>query len=239
MSSRKMTVDVWSDVVCPWCFVGKRRLDAAIFELPWRDSVEVRWHAFELDPSSPRQVEGSNVERLARKYRMPLAQAQQLIDRMTETGKADGIAFDFPRTRSGNTFDAHRLLHEAGRQGPAQQNALQERLFRAYFSEGEAVGDRETLVRLAEAAGLDGERARTVVYGDAWDEAVRADERQAASLGIGGVPFFVIDGRYGVSGAQPVELLRSALEKAWAEAPAAVAPAAVAEGAACDAEGCD
>jgi predicted DsbA family dithiol-disulfide isomerase len=238
-----MTVDVWSDVVCPWCFVGKRRLEAALATLPWRDAVDVRWHAFELDPAAPAKAEGTYAERLARKYRMPVAGAQQMIDRMTEAGRDDGIAFDFGRAQPGNTFDAHRLLQQAAHE--RRQDALQERLFRAYFSEGAAVSDRETLLRLAGEAGLDGERARAVLYGDAWGEAVRADERQAAALEVRGVPFFVLDGRYGVSGAQPVELLRQALERAWSEGQAAPADdaagdgAALAAGAACDADGCD
>jgi predicted DsbA family dithiol-disulfide isomerase len=240
MSARRMTVDVWSDVVCPWCFVGKRRLEAALATLPWRDAVDVRWHAFELDPSAPATATGSYVERLARKYQLPTAEAQRMIDRMVGVGQEDGIVFDFARARAGNTFDAHRLLHHAALEG--RQEALAEGLFRGYFSEGAAVSDKETLLRLGEAAGLDGERARAVLYGDAYAEAVRADERQAATLGVRGVPFFVVDGRYGISGAQPAELLREALERAWSEAAQRhqeAAPATVAEGAACDADGCD
>ncbi len=239
MESRRLTVDVWSDVVCPWCFVGKRRLEAALATLPWRDAVDVRWHAFELDPSAPASAAGlgSQAERLARKYHVTPAAAQQMIDRMIDVGRQDGIAFDFERSQSGNTFDAHRLLHQATQEG--RQGALAERLFRAYFTEGAAVGDRETLLRLAEEAGLDGERARAVLFGDAWADAVRADERQAAALGVRGVPFFVLDGKYGISGAQPAELLREALERAWAEGSAMVAASGVAEGAVCDADGCD
>jgi predicted DsbA family dithiol-disulfide isomerase len=234
MGTKRVTVDVWSDVVCPWCFVGKRRLEAALAGLPFAGSVDVRWHAFELDPSAPARAEGNYVERLARKYRLPTGQAQQMIDRMVSVGREDGIVFDFERAQAGNTFDAHRLMHHAALEG--KQGALAERLFLGYFSEGAAVSDKEALAQLAEAAGLDGERARAVLFSDAHAEAVRNDERQAAAMGVRGVPFFVVDGRYAVSGAQPAELLRQALERAWSEAPA---PEAVAEGAACDADGCD
>jgi predicted DsbA family dithiol-disulfide isomerase len=235
MSERRISIDVWSDIVCPWCFVGKRRLDRALAEFAHRDAVDVRWHAFELDPSAPRSHEGGYVERLARKYGTDTAAAQAMIARMVAVAADDGITLDFERARPGNTFDAHRLVHFAA--GRVLQPALEERLFRATFTEGLPIGDRETLVGLAADVGLDEEQARAVVFSDAGADAVRADEAHAAELGIRGVPFFILDGKYAISGAQPAELLGEALEHVWREA--GEAAAVTASGPACDADGCD
>lgn len=236
MSERRLSIDVWSDVVCPWCYVGKRRLEAALQQFEHRDSVDVRWHSFELDPSAPLVHEnpGGQAERLARKYDTTVPAAQEMLDRMTRTAAEDGIEMHFERIRGGNTFDAHRLLHFAAKHG--KQDALKERLMRATFTEGEPIAFRETLVKLAAEVGLDADAARTMLLGDTYADAVRADERQAAALGIRGVPFFMIDGKYGLSGAQPADVLRAALARAWQEGQA---PATTAEGAACDVDGCE
>ncbi|MCU1280988.1 MAG: oxidoreductase [bacterium] len=217
MTERRLAIDIWSDIVCPWCFVGKRRLEAALARFDHRDAVDVRWRSFELDPSAPRSYEGqgSYAERLSRKYGTDVAEAQRMIDRMTKTGAAEGAVLDFTRARGGNTFDAHRLLHFAAALG--RQDALEERLFRACFSEGEPIADRDVLVRLAADVGLDAEQARGVLDGDAYEADVRADQAQAAELGIRGVPFFVLDGRYGVSGAQPADALLQMLERVWSD----------------------
>jgi predicted DsbA family dithiol-disulfide isomerase len=208
-----MRIDIWSDVVCPWCWIGKRRLEAAVATFP--HDVEVHWHAFELDPSAPDTREGTYEERLAGKYGCSLQEARSMTDRMTAVGAADGIDFRFDRSRPGNTFAAHQLLHLAGERGV--QDAVKERLFRATFTEGEPIADHETLVRLVSEAGLDADEAREVLAQNRYGAEVRHDEAQAQRLGISGVPFFVIDGRYGVSGAQPAEVLRQALDRAWAE----------------------
>ena len=210
-----MKVDIWSDVVCPWCYIGKRRFEAALARFEHRDEVEVTWHSSELDPAAPALRRAGTAEHLAGKYGMSLEQARAMQQRMTDAAAAEGLNFRFDRARSGNTFDAHRLLHLAASRGV--QDAVKERLLAAYFAEGEPVGDREALVRLAAQAGLDAEEARTVLASDAYADEVRADERRAAALGITGVPFFVIDDTYGVSGAQPPELLLEALRTAWAE----------------------
>jgi predicted DsbA family dithiol-disulfide isomerase len=212
-----MRVEIWSDVVCPWCYIGKRRFEAALAQFPARDQVEVVWRAFELDPAAPSSYEGQGTyaERLARKYGTGVPQAQQMIDNMTAAAAEDGLLFDFTIARTGNTFDAHRLLHLAGARGV--QDAVKERLLRATFTEGEPIADSETLVRLAAAAGLDADEARAVLASGRYADEVRADERQAQAYGITGVPFFVVDGRYGVSGAQPAELLLQALQQAWDE----------------------
>ena len=224
MNERRLSIDVWSDVVCPWCYVGKRRLESALAQFEHRDSVDLRWHSFELDPSAPLVHEnpGGQAERLARKYDTTVPAAQEMLDRMTRVAAEDGIDMHFERTRGGNTFDAHRLLHFAAEHG--KQDALKERLFRATFTEGEPIAYRETLVKLAAEVGLDADAVRTMLLGDAYAEAVRADERQAAALGIRGVPFFMLDGKYGLSGAQPADVLRAALERAWQEGQARATP---------------
>jgi predicted DsbA family dithiol-disulfide isomerase len=178
--------------------------------------VQVIWRSFELDPGAPAVSDVGASERLARKYGVSRERAEQMHDHMTQVAAVDGLGFHFDRARSGNTFDAHRLLHLARAHGV--QPALKERLMRAYFSEGEAIGDPDTLARLAGDVGLPPGEVQAVLDGEAYADEVRADEREAAELGIQGVPFFVLDRRYGVSGAQPADLLLQALEQAWAEA---------------------
>ncbi len=230
----KLRVDVWSDIACPWCYVGKRRLEAAIARMPSPADVEVVWRSFELDPKAPRvrRARTSYAERLARKYRSSLAQASATIERMTSLGAAEGIGFRFDRVRPGNTFDAHRVLHLARERGV--QGAVKERLMRAYFAEGEAVGDRKALVRLAGEAGLDPGEVRRALAGGAYAGAVRADEDAARRNAVHAVPFFAIAETYAVTGAQPAEVMHGALVQAWAEAPEEATP----EGAACEPDGC-
>ena len=211
----RVKVEICSDVVCPWCYIGKRRFEQALAGFAHRDEVEVVWRAFELDSTAPSERTGGYAENLAAKYGFPLARAQEMIDTMTATAAQDGLDFRFDTARPGNTFDAHRLLHLAGERGV--QDAVKERLFRATFTEGEAISDHETLVRLVAEAGLDADEARRVLADGTYAEEVRADEAQAAQLRITGVPFFVVDQRYGVSGAQPAEVLRQVLDRAWAE----------------------
>jgi predicted DsbA family dithiol-disulfide isomerase len=210
-----MKVEIWSDVVCPWCYVGKRRFEQALAGFPHRDQVEVVWRAFELDPSAPAERTGGYAENLAAKYGVPLAQGQEMVANMTRVAAEDGLDFSFETARPGSTFDAHRLLHLAAERGV--QDAVKERLMRATFTEGEPIGDHETLVRLVAEAGVDAAEAREVLASDRYAAEVRGDEQQARAYGITGVPFFVVDGRYGVSGAQPAEALSQVLAQAWAE----------------------
>jgi predicted DsbA family dithiol-disulfide isomerase len=214
-------VEIWSDVVCPWCHIGKRRFEAALARFPHRDAVEVEWKAFELDPGARSSTAGDPVspteyaERLAGKYGTSVAGAQQMTDHMTQQAAGEGLDFRFDRAVRANTFDAHQVIRLAAERG--LQDAVKERLLTAYFSEGEAVGDRETLVRLAADAGLDADEVRSVLEDQRYAGAVRADEADAASLGISGVPFFVVDRTYGVNGAQSADALLQVLERAWAE----------------------
>ncbi len=232
-----MKIEIWSDVVCPWCYIGKRRLEAALSTFAHRDEVEVAWRAFELDPSAPAERPGPYVDRLARKYGVPVAEAQAMIDQMTAAAADEGLVFRFDIARPGSTFDAHRLLHLA--LGRGRQDALKERLLAATFSEGQPIGDRSALVQLAGEVGLDPEEARAVLDSDAFADEVRADEAIAADLGVSGVPFFVIDRTYAVSGAQPADVLLRVLERAWTRGPARpVVMAGGDETAGCDGDGC-
>jgi len=207
-------VDIWSDVACPWCYIGKRRFDVALDRFGHRDAVEVRWRSFELDPAAPAIRNEPYLDRLAAKYRISLAEADAFIDRMIEAGARNGVVLRFDKAQPANTFDAHRLLHLAAERGV--QADLAERMFRATFTKGAALADAEVLVGLAGDAGIDGAEARAVVDGDAFATEVRADERRAGELGIDSVPFFVVAGTYGVAGAQPPEVLLEVLEEAWA-----------------------
>jgi predicted DsbA family dithiol-disulfide isomerase len=211
-----LKVDIWSDVVCPWCYIGKRRFESALAKFEHRDEVEVVWRSFELDPSAPALREGDPAERLAAKYGMSRQQAVDNQQRLTDMAAREGLDFHFETAQSGNTFNAHRLLHLAEKHG--LQGDAKERLMRAYFTEAEPIGDFETLVRLAGTIGIAEDEARGVLSSDAYTEDVRADEHEAAELGINGVPFFVIDRRYGVSGAQPPEVLLQAMQQAWTDA---------------------
>ena len=210
-----LTVDIWSDVVCPWCYLGKRRFEAALERFEHRDDVTVTWHSFELDPEAPQSNDEPAAERLARKYGMTVEDAEAKHAQMTEMGAAEGVEFRYDLSRSGNTFNAHRLIHLARERD--LQDAVKERLLRAYFTEGEPIGDPDRLVALVAEAGLDADEARAVIEGEAYTAAVREDEQIARQIGIHGVPFFVIGRRFGVSGAQPAEVLLGALEQAWDE----------------------
>ena len=242
--SNALRVDVWSDIACPWCYIGKRRLEAALRRFPHRDRVEVVWRAFELDPQAPRERDPATpyAARLAQKYGSSQRDAEDMLANMTRVAADEGLDFHFERIRPGNTFDAHRLLHLAAARG--RQGEVQERFFRGYLTEGAAIGHPEALARLSTEAGLDPAEVRDVLDGAAFGDRVRADQAQARALGIGGVPFFVLGGRYGLSGAQPVDVLLDALSQAWSETAAAataVPPAAGAagEGSSCGPEDCD
>jgi predicted DsbA family dithiol-disulfide isomerase len=235
----KLRVDIWSDIACPWCYVGKRHLEQALERFENSDHVEIVWRAFELDPSAPRirDTSQSYAERLATKYGTQPPQAQAMIDRMVDTAARDGLELRFDRIRPGNTFDAHRLLHLAHDHG--KQDALKERLMRAYLTEGQAIGDRDVLVAAARDVGLDEQDARAVLEGDRYAAEVRRDEAVARQIGITGVPFFVVDGRLGISGAQPADVLLGALERAWADGSRPRRETGAQSGPACGPDGCD
>lgn len=211
-----MQVEIWSDVVCPWCYLGKRRFEQGLAAFDHRDAVEVVYRSFELDPSAPSETTEPTVDLLAAKYGMTPAQAQDAQHQMEQRAAAEGLEFRMSDLRSGNTRDAHRLLHLAKESG--RQPELAERLHRAYFSEQLSVFDPASLSGLAVEAGLDAAEVADVLAGDRFAEAVTADEATAQALGATGVPFFVIDRRYGISGAQPAEAITQTLQHAWTDA---------------------
>jgi predicted DsbA family dithiol-disulfide isomerase len=210
-----MKVEIWSDVVCPWCYIGKRNLEEALARFDHRDGVEVVWRSFELDPGAPRRREGEYAERLARKYGVGRPEAQAMVDRMTSRAAEAGLTFRFDLAQPGNTFDAHRLIHLGRERGV--QDAVKERLLAATFTEGAPIGERDALVKLGAEAGLDPDEARLVLEGDRYGAEVRGDEEAALDLGVTGVPFFLVDGKFAVPGAQPPELLLRVLDRAWSE----------------------
>jgi predicted DsbA family dithiol-disulfide isomerase len=210
-----MDVEIWSDIACPWCYIGKRRFEAALAEFEHRDDVHVTWRSFELDPEAPRERVGDRAERLAQKYGMTIEQARAAEQQLTAAAAGDGLGFRFDIARSGTTFDAHRVVHLAETHG--LQDAMKERLLRAYFTEGELMADRDTLVRLSVEVGLDERDVRELLDSDLYADEVRDDEQTATELGISAVPTFVIDRRLGVSGAQPPDALLEFLREGWAK----------------------
>lgn len=204
-------IDVWSDVICPWCYLGARRLDRALDQLGWRDEVEVHWRAFQLDPSA--SAEPGDLRRaLERKYG-PGA-FDSMTRRLTALGAAEGIDYRFDRALRVNTLDAHRLLAWAGTLGTEEQGALGDRLFRAYFTEGANVADHDALARLAGESGLDADEAAEVLATGAFAGDVQADLDAARDRDIHGVPNFVIEDRLSIPGAQEVETMVMLLERA-------------------------
>jgi predicted DsbA family dithiol-disulfide isomerase len=206
-----MLVEIWSDVICPWCYVGKRRFEHALALFEGRDDVEVVWRSFELDPNASREPIPLP-DRLSQKFNVDHAEAVAMNERMTETAAGVGLQFRLDKAMSGNTFDAHRVIQFAATKG--LQGAVDERVKEGYFGEGAAISDRETLVELAASAGLDADETREMLASDRFTDEVREDERTAAGFGINGVPFFVLDRKLGVSGAQPEEVMLDALQQA-------------------------
>jgi predicted DsbA family dithiol-disulfide isomerase len=203
-----------------------------------REQVEVTWRSYQLDPGAPRDPGKPVNEVLAHKYGVPLSQAAAMNERVSAIAGQEGLEYHLEHARYGNTFDAHRLIQLAATHGLQQE--AEERLFKAYFTEGRALGDAETLVQLVSELGIDADEALAVLSSDAYADEVRADEQRARAFGIQGVPFFAIDEKYGVSGAQPAELLREVLERAWAESYPLIqiSSATQDEAGSCDGESC-
>jgi predicted DsbA family dithiol-disulfide isomerase len=207
-----MRVDIWADIVCPWCYIGNARFSRALAEFEHRDQVEVVYRSFELDPSIPEGQTTPILDMLASKYGMSQAQARQAEARVAGLAEAEGLDFTVDRAL-GNTFDAHRLVH-FGREQGVQQKVANE-LYHAYFGEGRSLFGQDALVGLAAGAGLDPDGARQALENGSFRDEVRADEEEASRLGISGVPFCVLGGKYGVSGAQPAQTFAQALRQAW------------------------
>ena len=226
-----MTIDVWSDIACPYCYIGKHHLEAALERFPHKDQVQLTWHSFELDPDTPVDVKENLYERIGRKYGVSVGQAKTMTQRSAASGAAAGLTIDFDNVKPTNTHDAHRLIHLAATVG--KQTEMHERLFKAYFTEGKNIGQKEALQSLAQEVGID---ATGLLNTDAYADEVRKDELAAESIGIRGVPFFVFDHKYAVSGAQPVDIFVQTLQKVWDETQPAVSSEVKGDG--CDDGSC-
>ncbi|MDN4615251.1 DsbA family oxidoreductase [Leifsonia sp. F6_8S_P_1B] len=222
--SEPIKIDVWSDIACPWCFIGKRRFEggSGLFAGAGEGrAVEVEYHSFELSPDTPVDFDGSEVDFLAGHKGIPAEQVGEMLERVTGIASSLGLNYDYDNLKHTNTVKAHELLHFAKANG--KQLELAERLFSAYFEQGRHVGRIEDLADLAAEVGLDRAEALAALESSQYLEDVRADQRTAAEFGINGVPFFVIDGKYGVSGAQEAQTFAQVLEQVWTERQAVTA----------------
>lgn len=216
MESKKIVVEVWSDIMCPFCYIGKKNFEKALQQIPNADQFQVEWKSFQLDPEIPENTSFlGEKEYLAQRKGMQEAQVREMLQYVTEAGANAGIKMNFDRSIVANTQRAHRLLHLAKQTN--QANALKERLFAAHFTDGLDVGNREVLSQLAAEVGLDSSEVNRVLNSDEFAYDVIQDIQEGANIGVRGVPFFVIDRKYAVSGAQPVEVFVETLEKAAAE----------------------
>jgi predicted DsbA family dithiol-disulfide isomerase len=211
-----MKVEIWSDVVCPWCYIGKVRFERALDAFAHRADVDVVYRAFELDPTIPRGETRDVVTELAAKKGLSEQQVLQMMAAVEQVAAGDGLEYHLADAPMGNTVDAHRLVHFAADHG--SEDEMLARLYRAHFTELRSVFDAGSLAGLAAEVGLDEAESRRVLGGDDYLDRVRGDEAVARSLGITGVPFFVVDGRFGISGAQPADVFAQALDRAWAAA---------------------
>jgi predicted DsbA family dithiol-disulfide isomerase len=227
-----MRVEVWSDVVCPWCYIGKRRLEQALSEFPHADDVEVVWRSYQLDPSAPTSPVETVAEHLGRKYGGGAERGREMVERVEAVAAEEGMIWRHHESLRVGTLDAHRLLHAAGE----LRGELKEALLDAYFLRAQNIADHETLTRIATEVGLDEVLVKEVLTSARYADEVEADIRQAAAYGATGVPFFVIDQKYGVSGAQPAEVFGQVLERAWADSHPAIEVIGGAD--ACGPDGC-
>ncbi|EGE45263.1 DsbA family oxidoreductase [Streptomyces griseus] len=231
-----MRVEIWSDIACPWCYIGKARFEKGLAEFAHRDEVEVVHRSFELDPGRAKGETEQVVDMLAAKYGRTREEAASMEANVAANAQAEGLGYRTEGRDHGSTFDLHRLLHLAKARG--RQDELLTLAYRANFAEERSVFDDAVLLALASEAGLDAEEARAVLADpEAYADDVRADEREAAELGANAVPFFVLDRRYGISGGQPSEVFVQALEQAWKDRPVTALTPVGGEAAGCDADG--
>ena len=245
-----MKIEIWSDIACPWCFIGKRRFESALEGFAHKDDVEVEWRSFQLDPTLPDRVEESEVDYLSRTKGMPAEAVKQMFAQVSEQAAGEGLNYDFSSIVVANSFTAHRFLHFAKAHGVMAE--AEEALMSGHFETGRDIGSIDYLAEVGEGLGLDPAEVRRVLESNEYTRAVEADIAEARSLGANGVPFFVIDRKYGISGAQQPEVFSRALDTAWEESskltvlsgagstgPAASDGAGVPDGAVCGPEGCD
>lgn len=231
-----MKIEIWSDVMCPFCYIGKNNFEQALAKLPFKDEVEVEWKSFQLDPTLDPKETKNTIEYFKEKKGFPEAQAQQMIGQVAQMGKGAGIDFNFEKALITNTFSAHKLLHLAKKHNKA--NEMEEALFIAHFIDGKNVGDLDTLVSLAETLGIDKEEAKQAVISEEFDYEINQDILEARNNGVSGVPFFILNGKYAVSGAQPVELFENALQQTYNETVTPLKNLSD-SGASCDTDGCE
>jgi predicted DsbA family dithiol-disulfide isomerase len=210
-----MKIEIWSDVLCPFCYIGKRHFEKAFEAFDHRNETEIIWRSFELNPDAPREQPGDIYDALSKKFNTTREQVKQMNQRVIEMAKAAGLNYNMDAVKATNSFDAHRLIHLAAKHG--LQDKAEEKLFSAYFIEGRNIGDHATLEELAVEIGLDKAEAAKMLSSEEYTESVRADEDEAQKLRITGVPFFVFDRKYAVSGAQPVEVFEQTMKKVWEE----------------------
>lgn len=232
-----MKVEIWSDVVCPFCYVGKRKFEHALSQFAHRADVQIAWKSFQLTPDFQPTPGESIHASLAKKKGVSEAEGRQMSDRMTLIAKEVGLNYDFDKTIPANTFLAHQLIHFGAHHG--QQDAMKERLFAAYYLEGQDLNSVEVLARLAAEIGLDAAEARRELLAGTYAHEVRRDEYEAQQIQVRGVPFFVFADKYAVSGAQPSEVFAEVLATVWAEAHPQTQPVLLADGPACGPDGCD
>ncbi len=211
----KMKVEIWSDVMCPFCYIGKRKFEHALEKFPYKNEVEIVWKSFQLAPDMKTDPTKSISQYLAESKGWTLDHAKQMNDHVSKMAAEVGLEFNFDKAIPANSFDAHRFSHFAAKNG--LQDAAEEKLFKAYFTEGKDTSDKNTLLEIAAEIGLNPEKTRTILNGNEFAENVLEDIHEAQMLGVQGVPFFVLDRKYAVSGAQPTEIFSQTLEKAWAD----------------------
>lgn len=231
-----MKIEIWSDVMCPFCYIGKNNFEQALNKLPFKDEVEVEWKSFQLDPTLDPNKTQDTIQYFREKKGVAEPQAAQMLGQVTQMGKGAGIDFNFEKTLITNTFSAHKLLHLAKKHN--KSNEMEEALFIAHFIDGKNVGDTDVLIVLAESLGIDKEEAIQAITTDQLDYEVNQDIQEARNNGISGVPFFVLNGKYAVSGAQPAEVFENALQQTYKETVSPFKDLSGENGASCDADGC-
>lgn len=212
-----MKVQVFSDVACPWCYIGKRRFERALAAFEQRERIEVEWRSYQLDPTVPEHDPRSEARYLAETKGMPEEQVRQMLAHVIEQAAGEGLDYDFDAAVVANSWKAHRLIQRAKAVSAEVTDAVEERLFSAHFERGQNIGEETQLTEIGASAGLTEQQVHEALTEPRWDERVRQDINDARGLGVTGVPFFVLDGKYGISGAQPTELFEQALRQAWTE----------------------
>jgi predicted DsbA family dithiol-disulfide isomerase len=210
-----MKIEVWSDYVCPFCYIGKRLLEQALADFEHRDHVQIEFKSFELDPNTVNNGDKTLNELIASKYGVSVERAKEMNDQIIERAKTVGLSYNFDQIKQTNTFDAHRLAKLALKRGKAEE--FNERLLKAHFTESQFLGQYETLIQLAAEVNLDKDEVKQVLVSDDYQDEVRKDELEAQQIGVKGVPFFVFNRKYAISGAQPLTLFKETLDQVWQE----------------------